>query len=436
MPQWFVEWRRSLTFKLMVSYLLAWGLAAALVGTVIGLVLRFQPVNSSLRNAQRLTQLLGDALVFDAQGKPQRIDGIDQLGWLSRSLPEDFSYQISDRQGRVFLSSAPAGKAMPEPPNPVDAHTLLLDHDGQTWEVHAKVSQRLIDLMHLSTDRHMVGVALATAGVSILLLGAVLLVVVQRLLQPLRRASAQAMQINPKQLTVRLQNQDLPSELQPLVRAFNQVLDRLETGFRNQQRFLANAAHELKTPLALLRGQIELGGANQTEQLLADVDQLTRQVQQLLLLAEVSEPSNFRSESIHLMPLAGEVLTYLEPMAKQRAVRLALCHQDARTMVTGDRMALFALLKNLVENALNFAPPHSTVTVALNERSLEVIDEGPGIDPSHLAHVFDRFWRHPERRSHGTGLGLAICQEIAKAHQWQLTARPQQPGAHFRLDFG
>ena len=166
------------------------------------------------------------------------------------------------------------------------------------------------------------------------------------------------------------------------------------------------------------------------------MDQLTRQVQQLLLLAEVSEPSNFRSESIHLMPLAGEVLTYLEPMAKQRAVRLALCHQDARTMVTGDRMALFALLKNLVENALNFAPPHSTVTVALNERSLEVIDEGPGIDPSHLAHVFDRFWRHPERRSHGAGLGLAICQEIAKAHQWQLTARPQQPGAHFRLDFG
>ena len=130
MPQWFVEWRRSLTFKLMVSYLLAWGLAAALVGTVIGLVLQFQPVNSSLRNAQRLTQLLGDALVFDAQGKPQRIDGIDQLGWLSRSLPEDFSYQISDRQGRVFLSSAPAGKAMPEPPTSTSWRAMKMVRPG------------------------------------------------------------------------------------------------------------------------------------------------------------------------------------------------------------------------------------------------------------------------------------------------------------------
>lgn len=436
MPQWFADGRKSLAFKLMVSYLLAWMLTAALLATTIWVVLQFQPTDGSLRNAQRLTQLLGDSLIFDAQGQPQRIEGIDQIEWMTSALPEDFSYRISDQNGRVFLSSPSAGSATAKPPNQVDAHTLLLDHAGQIWEVHAQVSQRLIDLIHLSSDRHLGGVALATATISILLLGAVLVVVVQRLLRPLREASAQAMQINPQQLALRLQERDLPSELQPLVRAFNQVLDRLETGFRHQQRFLANAAHELKTPLALLRGQIELGNTNHTEQLLADVDQLTRQVQQLLLLAEVSEPGSFRRESIHLMPLAREVLGFLEPMAQQRGVRLDLHFQDARTMVTGDRMALFALLKNLVENALNFAPPQSTVTLALRAQSLEVMDEGPGIDPVHLAHVFERFWRHPERRSHGAGLGLAICQEIAKAHQWQLTARPQQPGAHFRLDFG
>ncbi len=435
MPQWFVEWRRSLAFKLMASYLLAWGLAAALVATAVWLALQFPTANGSLRNAERLTELLGDALVFDGQGRPQRIDGLDQLDWLTRALPDDFSYRVSDQQGRVLLASPAAPQRPPDPPRQLDAHTRLLEHDGQTWEIHAQVSQRLIDLMHLSAGRHMGGVALATAGISVLLLGAVLVVAVQRLLKPLRQASAQAMQINPQQLTVRLQEQDLPSELKPLVSAFNQVLDRLETGFRNQQRFLANAAHELKTPLALLRGQIELGGADQTEQLLSDVDQLTRQVQQLLLLAEVSEPSNFRSESIHLMPLAGEVLTYLEPMARQRAVRLDLRFEDARTMVTGDRMALFALLKNLVENALNFAPPQSTVTLALKTQSLEVIDQGPGIDPAHLAHVFERFWRHPERRSQGAGLGLAICKEIANAHHWRLTALARQPGALFRLEF-
>lgn len=436
MPQWLVNWRGSLAFKLMVSYLAAWGLTAALVGVAMWLVLQFQPSNSSLRNAQRLTHFLANSLVFDAQGQPQRIDGIEKVQWLTTALPEDFSYRVSDRQGRVFLSSTPAAQVPREPPRQLDSHTLLLDHAGQTWEVHATVSQRLIDLIHIRADRYMGGVALATAGLSILLLGAVLLIAVQRLLRPLRHASAQAMQINPQQLSLRLQEDDLPCELKPLVRAFNQVLDRLETGFRHQQRFLANAAHELKTPLALLRGQIELGGANQTEQLLGDVDQLTRQVQQLLLLAEVSEPSNFKSEAIHLMPLAREVLDFLEPMARQRGVRLDLHFEDARTMVAGDRMALFALLKNLVENALNFAPARSTVTLALNAQSLEVIDQGPGVDPSHLPHVFDRFWRHPERRSHGAGLGLAICKEIANAHQWQLTARAQQPGAVFKLDFG
>ena len=169
MPPWFVEWRRSLAFKLMASYLLAWGLVAALVATAVWLALQFPSASGSLRNAERLTELLGDALVFAAQGRPQRIAGLDQLDWLTSALPDDFSYQVSDQQGRVFLSSAPAGNAMPEPPSQVDAHTLLLEHAGQTWEVHAKVSKRLIDLMHLRADRHMGGVALATLMVPFLL---------------------------------------------------------------------------------------------------------------------------------------------------------------------------------------------------------------------------------------------------------------------------
>jgi signal transduction histidine kinase len=268
------------------------------------------------------------------------------------------------------------------------------------------------------------------------LLGAVLWLTVIRLLRPLRETSAQAMQIGPQQLSRRLDEQDLPSELQPLVHAFNQALARLETGFRNQQRFLADAAHELKTPLALLRGQIELGGAGHTEQLLSDVDHLARQVQQLLVLAEVSERSNFKPESIHLMPLAQEVIRFLTPMATKRGARLDLFFEDDRTMVHGDRMALYVLLKNLLENALNFAPAGSTVTLALRTHSLEVRDEGPGIDPADLQHVFERFWRAPQRRNDGAGLGLAICQEIARSHGWQLIARAHQPGAEFVLGFG
>jgi signal transduction histidine kinase len=375
-------------------------------------------------------------LVFDTQGRLLRLDWQDELQWLPEALPQDLSYQVSDSSGRVQLQSAPPPNPMGVPPLQLYSHTLQVTRAGNTWTIQARVSDRLVALIHLGAERRIGGAALATAALSVLLLGAVLLLTVQRLLRPLRETSAQAMQIGPQQLSRRFDEQHLPSELKPLVQAFNQALARLEDGFRNQQRFLENAAHELKTPLALLRGQIELGNEGNTEQLLGDVDHLARQVQQLLVLAEVSERSNYQPASVHLLPLAQEVIRFLAPLATKRKVRLNLLFEDANTMVHGDRMALFVLLKNLLENALNFSPADGTVSLMLRKHSLVVRDEGPGIDPAHLPHLFERFWRNPERRHEGAGLGLAICEEIALAHGWRLAARSLSPGAEFELSFG
>jgi two-component system, OmpR family, sensor histidine kinase QseC len=436
MPRWSREWRQSLGFRLLFSYLLAWLLTVALISAVLWLVLQFQANDRARSSAERVTHVLADMLVFDAQGRLLRLDWRDELQWLPQALPQDLRYQVSDSAGRIHLASPtpPSATAMPQPP--LYSHTLQVNHSGNSWTIQASVSDRLVTLIHLGAERHIGGTALATAGLSVLLLGAVLLLTVQRLLRPLRETSAQAMQIGPQQLSRRLDEQNLPTELKPLVQAFNQALTRLEDGFRTQQQFMENAAHELKTPLALLRGQIELGGAGQTQQLLDDVDHLARQVQQLLVLAEVSERSNYQPEPIHLLPLAREVIGFLAPLAAKRNVRLDLLFEDARTMVHGDRMALFVLLKNLLENALNFAPGGSAVTLSLRDSGLSVRDEGPGIDPRHLPHVFERFWRNPERRHEGAGLGLAICREIAVAHGWTLTASPFQPGAEFTLAFG
>jgi signal transduction histidine kinase len=98
-------------------------------------------------------------------------------------------------------------------------------------------------------------------------------------------------------------------------------------------------------------------------------------------------------------------------------------------------MALFVLLKNLVENALKFSPPQSTVSINLGMGSLTVRDAGPGIAPEHLPLVFERFWRNPDRRHEGAGLGLAICNEIAVSHGWTLTVRTLEPGTEFTLKF-
>jgi signal transduction histidine kinase len=436
MPLWKPDWRQSLTFKLLASYLLAWVLTVALVGAVLWLVLQFQAGDRARHSAERITHVLADMLVFDTQGRLLRLDWQDELQWLPEALPQDLSYQVSDSSGRVHLQSAPPPNPMGVPPLQLYSHTLQVTRAGNTWTIQASVSDRLVALIHLGAERRIGGAALATAALSVLLLGAVLLLTVQRLLRPLRETSAQATQIGPQQLSRRLDEQHLPSELKPLVQAFNQALARLEDGFRNQQRFLENAAHELKTPLALLRGQIELGSEGNTEQLLGDVDHLARQVQQLLVLAEVSERSNYQPASVHLLPLAQEVIRFLAPLATKRKVRLNLLFEDANTMVHGDRMALFVLLKNLLENALNFSPADGTVSLMLRKHSLVVRDEGPGIDPAHLPHLFERFWRNPERRHEGAGLGLAICEEIALAHGWRLAARSLSPGAEFELSFG
>src|SRR5262249_44452282 len=147
----------------------------------------------------------------------------------------------------------------------------------------------------------------------------------RRALKPLRAASMAARRITPRTLDERLDVQAQPGEIRPLVEGFNQVLDRLQSGFRTQQEFLSNAAHELKTPLTLIRAQVERGADDVRRRLLLqEVDRMARQVQQLLLLAEVSEPQNFRIERIDPRPAIEEVLDYMNNVAEKRAVVLGL----------------------------------------------------------------------------------------------------------------
>ncbi|AOW12521.1 hypothetical protein LPB72_15825 [Hydrogenophaga crassostreae] len=431
MPWLKAEWRQSLTVKLLATYLAAWLLTLGVLGASFWLLLN----NLGAHKAQEATQAISKAMVFDAQGEPVRVDLQGDLTWLPEALPLDLSYQVADLSGRVHLASpsvkSASSNAMPE----MYVQTVYRDHEGTTWKVTVSISHRLMALITAHSTKHMESGALAMVGWSILLLGLVLVFTVQRLLRPLKNASHQATKIGPQSLESRLSDKHLPSEIQPLVHAFNQALDRLEAGFRNQQRFLADAAHELKTPLALLRGQIEMGGTGQTEQLLDDVDHLARQVQQLLLLTEVSDASNFKFETIHLLRLAQEVLTFLSPLAEKLGIRTVLNFDDSRVCTQGDRMALFVLLKNLLENALKFAPEGSTVTITLGTNSLTVRDTGPGIAPDHLPLVFERFWRNPDRRHEGAGLGLAICKEIAVSHAWQLSVHRLEPGTEFMLQF-
>jgi signal transduction histidine kinase len=223
----------------------------------------------------------------------------------------------------------------------------------------------------------------------------------------------------------------------PLIDAFNLALERLEQGYRTQQQFLAAAAHELKTPLALMRGQVELEGTADRPTLLADIDVMARQVQQLLNLAEVSEAGNYQFESIDVVDVAMQTVSFMSRMADRKLVHLDLKVPADELRWQGDKSALFTLLKNLLENAIQHSPAGGIVTVSLEVGGLTVHNEGAGIAADHMPLVFERFWRahgQDDSQHRGVGLGLSICWEIALAHGWQLRVCDVPSGAMFRLD--
>lgn len=254
------------------------------------------------------------------------------------------------------------------------------------------------------------------------------------MLKPLRDASDAAAQITPRHLKTRLSTHGVPSELKPLINAFNEALGRLENGFLVQQQFLAAAAHEFQTPLTLIRGQIELQPEIKERDLLfREIDLMSRQVRQLLHLAEVSEAQNFDFGEVNIADVAQDVVAYLARKADAKQVTLRVDERDMAPSIWADKSALFILLKNIVENAINASPVHGIVLLTIDGISIEISDEGPGIRKDHLPFLFKRFWRAPDARHDGAGLGLAICKEIAAVHDWRLTVSSLSIGTRFTV---
>jgi len=311
------------------------------------------------------------------------------------------------------------------------AATVPMMHEGHRWYVQFAVSDRLVLRVRKSVGMMALWQGIAATCLTFFVIFLVTTnFTLRRALEPLRTASATAQRITPRTLNERLDAGAQPVEIGPLVEAFNHALDRLQRGFRTQQEFLASAAHELKTPLALIRAQLELGARGEREQilLLLDVDRMARQIQQLLMLAEVSEPQNYRFSSLDVKPAVQEVFDFMSRVAERHAVRLGLRIDDDVRHWHADRSAVFTLLKNLLENAIQHSPRDGVVVLTVHRSGFAVQDHGPGVPAEQLPRIFDRFWRGPARKEDGAGLGLSICKEIVAAHGWQIQARCAAPG--------
>lgn len=438
----------SLSLKILLAYV-----AGTLLS--IGLLVAFGVIMKDRLPGMDLTDralALSERLPFDAQGNPEGFTDIaDHPLWIYDSLRQETAWRVLDDKGHAVLLSAgavswPAGNLVSERPDQhfefthngvlYDGARVNRQNNGRLWLVELAVSSRIVDFLHQGFALPFIRLGVITFSLLLLVIFAVCAYVsLKYALRPLRKISQAAAKISPQSLSERLQTTQVPTELITLITSFNHALDRLDRGFRSQQNFLATAAHELKTPLTLLRAEIELMDEHTEarESLLAQVSHLARQVQQLLLLAEASEPLSYRFSDVEVCDVARDVVGYLRKIADDADVRLNLiCGEDVGKW-RADHGAFFTLLKNLIENAVQHAPMGTVVNVDMRAESVSVRDQGTGVPQEQIPHIFERFWRGEQRQDSGAGLGLAICQEICMAHGWSLTAYNGLTGLTVRI---
>lgn len=441
----------SLSSRLLATCLLALALSLAVVLTGIGYVFAHYPAEVfASEDIEHAAQRLAKAVQFDPEGRPAALPLAPELEKFRSAFAQDTGYQVVDEFGNALLSSMPMivsvpheGDWMARPRSRFESggrvfyvETVPIPGAGRPYFLQVVTSEAfdtaLIRIKH-GTMPKVIGISFLVAA---LVFGATMLVTLRRLVKPIRTASQAAAGITPQNLTTRLSLQNIPSEMRPLVASFNDALARLEEGYLAQQTFLAAAAHELQTPLTLIRGEVEMQPPSPaTHQILHDVDRMSRQVRQLLHLMEVSVLQSYEFSQIDLEHVVRDVAAHLARSAAVRGVIIETSLRAPGKQIRADEGGLFILLKNLLENALAFAPRGSTVVVMGDASSISVSDEGPGIDEAHLPFIFSRFWRAPGNKAEGCGLGLAICKEIVLAHGWQLAVERTQPGTLFTVRF-
>lgn len=266
-------------------------------------------------------------------------------------------------------------------------------------------------------------------------------------LSPLRQVTRIVSTISAERLADRLPSAGLPTELKPLVTAFNAMLARLDDSFRRLSEFSSNIAHELRTPITSLmtQNQVALSNTRSTDEYkeilyssLEEYERMAQMVGDMLYLAQADngllKPG---LEKVDLADETQELFDYFEAWAEERGVSLT---KAGNAVVPGDRLMLRRALSNLLANAIRHTPQGRTVHVSLNSHdsraTVSVENPGPEIPPEHLPRLFDRFYRADpsrQRKGDGAGLGLAIVKSIADIHGGAISARSANGTTQFQL---
>ena len=269
-----------------------------------------------------------------------------------------------------------------------------------------------------------------------------------RALRPVDQITHAAQTINPQDLSRRLTVPQTGDELQRLAETLNQMLQRVETAVARITQFTADASHELRTPVALIRtrAEVTLSKPRTTDQyrealkeVLAESERTTVLIENLMTLARTDTGSEkLELDRIDVTEIAIEVCSQGRTLSEAKRLRWSTSVPDTAIWVRGDANALRRLLLILIDNAVKYTPPAGSVSLALQRNGtraeIMVRDTGMGISPTDLPHIFDRFYRADKARSRelgGTGLGLAIGRWIANAHGGEIKVESSAEGSIF-----
>lgn len=293
--------------------------------------------------------------------------------------------------------------------------------DGQRVTMTASGKRlALFAPVFLQEAYHHVIVPVAPVTILVLLLN---VYIVRKMLAPLSASAAEVDALDPSRMDTRLPVPANPREVRALVLAINRALDRLQEAMRTLESFTADAAHEMRTPLSVLKLRIDALDPGPTkDRLREDVTAMTRLVNQMLDLAQADTLDAQMNQTVHLPTLAQDVVERMLPMAVARGCDIELIDRGGGS-VQGHGEALARVLANLIDNAIAHSPRDCRVDVVVGPgRRLEVRDRGSGFTPETAEHLFRRFWRGPSPGRAGAGLGLAIAQSILSRHGASIAA--------------
>jgi signal transduction histidine kinase len=440
---------KSILGRIIFLHVIAIGIICVLMPLLLYWLLSRE--TDSLHQAAMLDHAEMLAAHLKEAGGGWSLDLPPQEGHLYSDTYGRYAYAVADATGKVVLSSLSDHALIFSVPSDNLATTVQQERHGKAVlfgiSVPKEIDGKNLTIQVAENLRHrdviiddIVANFLQRVGWITLPILMMLLVIdifiFRRALRPLWRASQEAQRIGPTQIDVRLPTANLPTEVLILVRAVNQAFDRLEQGFTAHREFTADAAHELRTPLAILRSRVDTFPESPiSESVRQDVDRMSRVVNQLLDLAELETSVVAPGDVSELRSLCADVVEYVAPLAVRKDKEIALCGCEEPVWAHGNREMLFRALRNLAENAIAHSDSGTTVEIVLEkDATISVLDRGSGIREEHRELIFQRFWRGDRRHSDSSGLGLAIVARIAQANGGSITVENRPDGgARFTL---